>query len=136
MKNCKIKRSRRFAIKYIVIHKTGTKPGVALKDLDALPYHYIVTKGGKLINIRPLQPTDGTIEIAISGGVDRHGNQVDGRTEEQNETLFNSLVMLVESFPSAKIVGADELYIYGFSNPGFDVKSWIHSYIPAFLQAA
>jgi hypothetical protein len=129
------KKQQKFDVKYIVVHKTGTKPGVVLKELDKLPYHYVITKAGKLLNLKPLKAMDSTIEIALSGGMDRHGNHIDGRTEEQNETLFNSLVMLVEAFPDAMIVGADELYVYGFSNPGFDIKSWLHSYIPAVFFA-
>jgi len=137
MKNWKKNaKKKKFDIRYFVVHKTGTRPGVALKELDKLPYHYLITKTGKLINLKPLKPTDGTIEVAISGGVDLHGNHVDSRTEGQNETLFNALVMLVEAFPAAKIMNADELYVYGFANPGFDARSWAHSYIPVFLQIA
>lgn len=134
-KQQKRQKQQQFDVKHIVVHKTGTKPGVVLKELDKLPYHYIVTKAGKLLNLRPLKAKESTIEIALSGGMDKHGNHIDGRTEEQNETLFNTLVMLVEAFPDAKIKGADELYIYGFSNPGFDIKSWLASYIPAVLFA-
>lgn len=127
---------QRFDVKYIAVHKTGTRPGVAIKNLDKLPYHYLITMGGKLINVKPLLPVDGVIEVALSGGVDKKGKQVDSRTEEQNETLFNTLIMLNEAFPEAKIVGANELYVFGFDNPGFDIAIWLNSYIPAFLQAA
>jgi hypothetical protein len=126
----------KFNVGHIAVHKTATKPGVALKDLDSLPFHYLIKKSGELINLKPLLPLDGTIEVALSGGIDNRGNHVDDRTEGQNETLFNTLVMLTEAFPDAKIVGAGELYVFGFPNPGFDVRSWVHDYIPEFLQAA
>ena len=129
-------KKKKFNIRYIVVHTTGTKPGVAIKELDKLPYHYLITQGGRLINIKPLQPLDGSIEVALSGGLNKKGNHVDTRTGAQEDTLFNTLVMLTEAYPEATIVGADELYVYGFSNPGFDVKNWLNDYIPAFLQAA
>lgn len=128
--------AQQFNIRYIAVHKTGTKPGVAIKELDSLPYHYLITRGGRLINVKALLPLDGTIEVALSGGLDKKGNHVDNRTDEQNDTLFNTLVMLTEAFPEAKIVAANELYVFGFPNPGFDVRSWVHDYIPNFLQAA
>lgn len=129
-------KKQKFNIRYIVVHTTGTRPGVVMRELDKLPYHYLITQGGRLINIKPLQLTDGTIEVAMSGGLDKHGNHVDKRSERQNETLFNTLVMLTEAYPDATIKSADELYLYGFPNPGFHVRGWIHNYIPLFLQAA
>jgi N-acetylmuramoyl-L-alanine amidase len=136
LKKKKKAKVQKFNIRYIVVHMTGTKPGVAIKELDKLPYHYLITQGGRLINVKPLQPLDGTIEVALSGGLDKKGKHVDTRTELQEETLFNTLVMLTEAYPEATIMGADEVYPYGFANPGFDIKSWLNNYIPAFLQAA
>src|SRR5436305_12850627 len=115
-------KKQKFNVRYIVVHTTGTRPGVVMRELDKLPYHYLITQGGRLINIKPLEPTDGTIEVAMSGGLDKHGNHVDKRSERQNETLFNTLVMLTEAYPEATIKAADELYLYGFPNPGFDVR--------------
>ncbi|NLR58837.1 hypothetical protein HGH93_12040 [Chitinophaga polysaccharea] len=123
-------------ISYIVVHTTGTKPGMLLTDVDALPYHYLVTKGGRLISLKPVQVKDGTIEIALAGGMDKAGNRVDNRSELQNETLFSTLILLSERYPQAKIVGADKVYIYPYANPGFDLSQWIASYIPAILNAA
>lgn len=137
MKNWKKKKQKKdnFAIKFIVVHQTGTKPGVVLREMDKLPYHYVITKSGKLVNVKPLKHTDRTIEVALSGGMDSYGNHMDGRTEAQKETLFNTLVLLTESFDDAMIIGADELYVYGFPNPGFNIKAWLANYIPAFLAA-
>ena len=121
---------------HIVVHSTGTRQDMQLKELDRLPFHFLITRSGRLINIKPLPQNDGKIEVAWLGGLDKHGRHVDNRTEEQKETLFNTLVVLIERFPMASIVGADELYVYGFPNPGFDIKGWLKSYLPPFLLAA
>lgn len=123
-------------IRYIVVHSTGTKPDMLLSDLDKLPYHYIISKAGRLLNLKAPGAKDGTIEVALVGGLDREGNRVDCRTAQQNETLFNTLVLLSERYPQAKIVSADQLYVYAYSNPGFDLQQWIADYVPEFLQAA
>jgi hypothetical protein len=123
-------------VHYIVIHSTGTKSDMLLSDLDKLRYHYVVTKAGLLLNLKPVKSQDGTIEIALLGGLDIEGNRVDCRTPRQNETLFNTLVRLTEKHRKAKIVAADKLYLYGAPNPGFNVLDWIAGYTPKFLQAA
>lgn len=123
-------------IRYIAIHSTGTKPDMLLSELDKLPYHYLITKAGKLLTLKQVMPNEGTVEIAMVGGLDKDGNRVDCRTHRQNETLFNTLVRLSERYHQSKIIAADKLYVYGFANPGFDVQSWITTYVPDFLQAA
>ncbi|OSZ78127.1 hypothetical protein CAP35_07640 [Chitinophagaceae bacterium IBVUCB1] len=133
-KKKKKQESSLFNIRYIVVHSTGTR--TALHELDKLPYHYLITKTGKLINLRPLQAHEGTIEVALTGGIDKSGIHTDTRTPQQNDTLFNTLVLLNESFPEAKIVGANEVYVYGFKNPGFEVREWLCDYLPSFLPAA
>lgn len=125
----------RSRINYIAVHSTSTKPDTLLNAIDSLPYHYIISRAGKLISMKPVAPKDGTIEIALVGGLDKEGNRVDCRTERQNETLFNTLILLSEQYPEAKIVPADKLYVYSYSNPGFDLQAWIATYIPSFLRA-
>ena len=134
-----MKRNRKLLVlntRHIVVHSTGTRQDMQVRELDKLAYHFLITKSGRLINIRPLSHSNGKIEVAWLGGLDKRGRHVDNRTEEQKETLFNTLVVLSEQFPLASIVGADELYVYGFANPGFDIKIWLKSYLPPFLQAA
>jgi len=123
-------------IHYIVVHTTGTKPDMLLSDFETLPYHYVVTKAGRLINLKPVQVKDGTIEVALVGGMDKEGGRVDCRTPRQNETLFNALILLSERYPYAKIVGADKVYVYPYANPGFDLQGWIAGYLPVMLEAA
>jgi len=123
-------------VKYLVVHNTCSRQDMLVKEMDKLPFHFLITRNGRLISLKPIQPADGTIEIAWLGGLDKHGRHVDNRTEHQNETLFNTLLVLTERFDDAEIIGADKLYVYGYSNPGFDLKAWLNDYIPAFLQAA
>jgi len=96
----------------------------------------VITKAGRLLNLKPVSSKDGTIEIALAGGLDKEGNRVDCRTPRQNEVLFNVLVLLSERYPLAKIVAADKLYVYSYANPGFDLQRWIAGYEPEFLREA
>ncbi|QHS60834.1 peptidoglycan recognition protein family protein [Chitinophaga agri] len=123
-------------IRYIVVHSTGTKSDMLLSQMDKLPYHFLVTRAGKLLSLKKPLSTDGTIEIALIGGLDKEGNHIDCRTERQNDTLFNKLVQLLERYPNAKIVPADKVYLYAYPNPGFSLQQWITDYVPAFLRAA
>ncbi len=123
------------AVTRIVLHCTGTHPDT-LVDTSQQPFHFAVTQAGKLVNIKQVGTTESEISVAWIGGLDSKGNHLDNRTEPQKETLFNTLVLLSEYFPGATIVGADELNTYDFPNPGFNIKDWLRSYIPAFLDAA
>lgn len=123
-------------IRYIVVHSTGTKPDMPLNDLDNLPYHFLITNAGKLLSLKPVSPKDGTIELALVGGMDKNGDRVDCRTARQNETLFNTLIKLCDDYPEAKITAADKLYVYSFANPGFDLQQWLTDYVPYFLDVA
>lgn len=122
------------AITHIVVHCTGTDP-VQVIDLRHLPYHFVVTSQGQLVNIRPVQSNNKKVKIAWLGGMDGTGNHTDNRTELQKETLFNTLVLLSELFPDAQIIGADQSATCLFPNPGFDLKKWLAEYIPAFLES-
>ncbi|HYD22684.1 MAG TPA: hypothetical protein VEB40_14480 [Flavipsychrobacter sp.] len=120
----------KYDIRYIVVHKTGTRQSETINDLDSLPYHYVITKADKLINLRPLQPADGTVEVAMIGGIDKKGFHSDNRNELQNRTLFFTLAAISIAFPEAKMLGADQLYKYGFANPGFNVSDFMTHYCP------
>ncbi|HVI45229.1 MAG TPA: hypothetical protein VM802_10175 [Chitinophaga sp.] len=123
-------------IRYIVVHSSFTKNDLPLNALENLPYHYVITKSGRLLSLHEVHPKDGTIELALLGGMDKEGNHVDSRTVHQNETLFNTLVMLTERFPDAHIKSADQLYVYSFPNPGFNIQQWLTEYLPALLLVA
>ena len=132
-------RVRRFKIpniRHIVVHSTDTPPHTGIQELTNIPYQYVVTKGGKVLKFKEIAHNHKTVDIAYLGGLDRKGNHCDTRTAVQNESLFGVLVQLTELFPKATIIGADEIYVYGHPNPGFDIKNWLNNYIPEFLQAA
>lgn len=122
------------AITHIVVHCTGTDP-VQVINLRHLPYHFVVTSQGQLVNIRPVRRDNTKVTIAWLGGMDDAGHHTDNRTEPQKETLFNTLVLLSERFPEARIIGADQSATCPFPNPGFDLKKWLAEYIPAFLES-
>lgn len=123
-------------LKHIVIHNTGTQQGISTDELHDMPYHFLILKNGKIIPLNNFMVKTDRVEIAYLGGKDSNGRNCAKRTKEQNEALFALLIKLTELFPKAHIVGADQLYVYSHANPGFDIKSWLHSYIPEFLQAA
>lgn len=76
------RRSR--TVRHIVVHSTGTRADMLVKDMDKLPYHFLITRSGKLINLKPRLATDSNIEVAWLGGLDRTGRHVDNRTERQS----------------------------------------------------
>lgn len=121
-------------MRYIVVHSTGTSVRQTL-NTAALPYHFLITPSGRLINIRPVQAKEGCVDIAYQGGLDKKGSLNDSRTSSQCDCMFTTLVLLSEQFPEARIVGADELYGSNES-PGFAVKSWLQEYVPSLLLAA
>ncbi len=127
--------TKKMNVQRIAVHCTGTRR-ISVNELNKLPYHYLVTASGKLLPVKPLSCEDLIINVAWLGGRDKHGNSVDNRTEQQNQTLFTTLVLLTEQYVDAKIIGADECHQYGYPNPGFDVKTWLGSFVPAFLLAA
>jgi len=53
----------------------------------------------------------------------------------QEEALFNKLVALSIKYPSAKIVGHDDLDANS-NCPGFNVREWIRNYEPDLNMAA
>lgn len=119
-------------IRYIVVHSTKTLP----EELYiSIPYHYIIHRGGKIEKSKKLIASDTCVQIAYLGGVDKDKKPKDTRTDPQNDSLFNTLIMLSEKYPEARIVGADE--VFGETNhPGFDVKQWLKSYTPKIIKDA
>lgn len=115
----------------VVIHSTGTRPNVKAKELKKLPFHFLITRSGKLLRLRKPHRDSRTIKLALAGGINRHGEPVDNRTERQSDTLFNALVVLSETCDTGHIKSSKAV-----RQSGFDVQGWLREYIPAFLQAA
>ena len=122
-------------IKYIVLHCTATFDPKISQHYGY--FHYVVERNGEIKKIHPDQSIiknvpdvdNEAIHIAYAGGRNKTGALGDTRTPVQEESLFNKLVMLSVRYPSAKIIGHDELD--ATSNcPGFSVKEWLKSYEP------
>ena len=114
----------------------GTPINKVIENYDNLPYHFVITRNGRLKLGKELTSDNQTIEVALVGGLNKSGKHCDTRTTEQSEALFTVLSILTEVLPDAQIVGADQIYVYNHVNPGFDVKEWLNEYIPEFLQHA
>lgn len=119
-------------VRYIVVHSTQTLPH---ELYHAVVYHYMIHRNGKVVQGKKLLSTDGCVQIAYLGGIDKDRNVLDTKTEKQNEALYNTLVKISEKHPHAKIVSADDVFGKQ-NNPGFDVKAWLKSYIPKSIQQA
>lgn len=122
-------------IRYIVVHCTATRR-MLVNEMDKLPYHFLITRAGKPVFLNAIRPTDGTIEIAWLGGLDKNGKHVDNRTPEQEHCLCYMLLALTGILGDAEVKAADELYRCEFPNPGFDLKAWLDDYMPVYLQEA
>lgn len=125
-------KKKTIALRYIVVHSTRSTD-TEIPPLGA--YHFLIHKSGRLQTVRKVKD-DSPIRIALVGGVDKAGQPCDNRTDRQTDTLFNALILLSDRHPRAAIVGADALDAADPTAPSFDVKDWLKTYIPAFLEAA
>ena len=122
-------------IRYIVVHSTATfEPKVSQFYGN---YHYVVERNGEIKKVhadaaivKNVEKADNeAIHIAYAGGRNKSGTLGDTKTPNQEEALFNKIVALSIKYPSAAIVGHDELEP-GSISPGFNVKEWIRNYEP------
>ncbi len=122
-------------IRYIVVHSTATfDPKVSQFYGN---YHYVVERNGEIKRVHPdasiiknvEKVNNEAIHIAYAGGRNKSGTLGDTKTPNQEEALFNKIVALSIKYPSAAIVGHDELEP-GSISPGFNVKDWIKNYEP------
>ena len=122
-------------IKYIVVHNTATFDPKVSQHYGL--FHYVVERNGEIKRIQPensiikhLDEVDNeAIHIAYAGGRNKTGALGDTRTPVQEESLFNKLVALSVKYPSAQIIGHND--INSTANcPGFSVKEWLRNYEP------
>lgn len=119
-------------IRYIVVHSTQTLP---TELYQSLAYHYIIHRNGKVVKGKNLSASEGCLQIAYLGGVDKDRKIRDTKTPEQAEALYNELIKFSEKYPEAKIVSADK--VFGKENLlGFDLKEWMKDFIPSSLNRA
>ncbi len=122
-------------IRYIVVHSTATFDPKVSQFYGH--YHYVVERTGEIKKvhgdaaiIKNVEKVDNeAIHIAYAGGRNKTGTLGDTKTPNQEEALFNKIVALSIKYPSAAIVGHDELDP-GSISPGFSVKEWIKNYEP------
>lgn len=127
--------AKRRNLAYAVVHSTGTATLLNLNEVDQLPYHYLISKGGKLVRLKRVQPTDGTIEIGLVGGINGKGCRCDDHNEAQKTILFHFLLHLMDKYPNIKFRAADELYRYPFANPAFHLNHWMAGMITRLVAA-
>ncbi len=128
-------------IKQIVVHSTATFDPKISQHYGF--FHYVVERNGEIKKIHP-EPTiikhiadvdNEAIHIAYAGGRNKTGALGDTRTPVQEEALFNKLVALSVKYPSAMIIGHNQLDATA-NCPGFSVKEWLKGYEPELILRA
>lgn len=109
-------------IKRIFVHCTAGNQNATVEDVMRAfkargwknpGYHYLILANGAVHQLMDeSEPSNGvrgynstSINVAYTGGVDRAGNAVDNRTDQQKCSLITLLKSLKECYPDAKIMG-------------------------------
>lgn len=128
-------------IDQIVVHCSATKEGqdFTAKDIhqwhkrlgwDGIGYHYVIRLDGTLEKGRPEEQLGAhakgynqhSIGLVYIGGLDQEGHPKDTRSCEQKATLLELLKDLKIRYPSAQILGHNNLPGVKKSCPCFDAK--------------
>ena len=147
-------------IKFIVVHCTATPPDATIESIKNYwkthlgwynpGYHYIIKRNGEIVNLLPEEKASNgvkghnqnSVHISYIGGIDKNGNPLDNRTDEQKHAMFNKLISLSEKYPDATILGHRDLSPDKNGNgviepsewikycPSFDVREWLKNYTP------
>ena len=141
-------------IKYIVVHCTATPTTATIEAIQNYwqhhlgwthnGYHYIILRDGTVENITPEAEiangvagfNSSSIHLSYIGGIDTNGIPQDNRTPAQKEAMFNLIMELSHRYPNAEIKGHRDFPMVKKACPSFDVKQWLATYEPTFLQAA
>jgi N-acetyl-anhydromuramyl-L-alanine amidase AmpD len=102
-----------------------------MKGWSDIGYHYVIRRNGELETGRPLERAGAhvrghnknSVGVCLIGGVDDRGNPEANYTKEQWERLQAIVNILSHKFPSADVMGHNDLYS-GKACPCFDVKEW------------
>jgi len=111
-------------INEIVIHCSATREGEEVsvdtirkwhlkRHFKDIGYHYVIGLDGTLFDGRPIEKMGAhctghnynSIGICYIGGLDKHGNPKDTRTQEQKDTMIRLVNELKEIFPITSILG-------------------------------
>jgi N-acetylmuramoyl-L-alanine amidase len=153
-------------IKYIVVHCTATPPTATIDSIKRYwkevlgwknpGYHYIIKRTGEIVNINAEQNISNgvagynknAIHISYIGGISENGKAFDNRTDQQKESMFNTLAELSKKYPEAIILGhrdfspdkngngVIEYFEWIKGCPAFDVKEWLEHYRPELANVA
>ena len=141
-------------IKYIVVHCTATPTNTTIASIQRYwreqlgwknnGYHYIIQRDGTVVQITPDKNIANgvagynthAIHLSYIGGVDANDKPIDNRTTAQQHAMFDLIIQLSNKYPHAKIKGHRDFPNVHKACPSFDVKQWLKTYEPPFLQAA
>ena len=129
---------------YIIVHCAATKPSmdIDIKTIDSwhrkrgffsAGYHYVLTRNGTVQIGRKLDEVGGhakgfnhrSIGICLVGGVseDDHTIAENNFTKEQWVELEKLIEELIRTFPSAKVIGHNQ--VSKKDCPSFDVQTYL-----------
>lgn len=102
---------------------------------DAIGYHYIIDRAGRLLAARPLmfqgahamQANPYSLGVALEGGIDAQGAPQANYTQAQMTTLFQVIAELRRQFPTIlEVFGHNDMERdAGFKAcPCFNVRQW------------
>jgi N-acetylmuramoyl-L-alanine amidase len=135
-------------IRYIVVHCTATQPNTKIENISRYwkeqlgwknpGYHYIIKRNGEIVALQPEHLiangvkdfNSHSIHISYIGGIDKDNTPLDNRTDAQQFSMFNKIVELMEKYPQAKVLGHRDFPNVAKACPSFDVRSWLHEYVP------
>jgi len=133
-------------IEYIIIHCSATPPSmdIGAPEIDqwhrqrgwrGIGYHYVIRRDGTRESGRPETRAGAhahgyntkSLGICMVGGIDEDGNPENNFTEDQWGALFQLIYELLDRYPTAKIIGHNE--VSNKACPSFDVQTWVVSHL-------
>lgn len=129
-------------INYICLHCTATPQTATIESIKAYwkntlkwkqpGYHWIITPSGMAFQLLPIdQVSNGvkghnhdSVHISYIGGVDKKGQAIDNRTNEQKQMQIELIKKLRKQFPHTRILGHRDFPGVTKECPSFDVAEW------------
>ena len=133
-------------IDHIVVHCTATHQNATAEGIlrywrEELGwtnpgYHYLILPDGSIHQyIDQKEIANGVrgynahgLHISYVGGIDKNGNPVDNRTDEQRLSMFNLLIKLTMQHPEAELKGHRDFLGVNKACPCFDVAEWFENH--------
>jgi hypothetical protein len=114
-----------YLISYIIIYIIPLCDWATFSYQQKKQYHYIVTVSGKVIPMKPLAYTDGTIEVVYAGSEPYASD---------SGPLFRLLLDLWVQHYDAKIIYAQDLQHSGTFSPMVTATRWLVAHMPVWIQ--